>query len=158
MFEYLIGAIVVFVAIKIYFIIQDEKYQAKNKIGVLYRIRPQYICGYDNELGGRYITLEICLDRLILKFDDNIKQIFYTDLKNYRIMTESQIQKDISAGRILALGVFALATNKTKTITNNYLVLEFNDNDQEKSVILDCQSDGKLKETFSWMQCALKKE
>lgn len=156
MFGYVIGAIVVFIAIKVYFIIKDNKYQTKNKIGVLYRIRPQYINGYDNELGGHYITLEICLDRLILKFNDNIKQIFYKDLKNYRIMTESQIQRDISAGKILALGVFALATNKTKTVANNYLVLEFNEDNESKSIVLDCKNDEKLKETFDWIQHALK--
>lgn len=156
MFGYVIGAIVVFIAIKVYFIIKDNKYQVKNKIGVLYRIRPQYINGYDNELGGHYITLEICLDRLILKFNDNIKQIFYKDLKNYRIMTESQIQRDISAGKILTLGVFALATNKTKTVANNYLVLEFNEDNESKSIVLDCKNDEKLKETFDWIQHALK--
>lgn len=88
------------------------------------------------------------------KWDASVEIILYKDIleineikfpwdkiTNAVIKTETQIQKDISAGKILAFGIFALASKKTRTVTENYLVITYlNEFDNEEDLIFSHQN------------------
>jgi hypothetical protein len=61
-------------------------------------------------------------------------EIPINQITRYEIKTESEIQKDVTLTRLLALGIFAFGLKKKTEINNSYLILSYVQN----NVPIDC--------------------
>lgn len=110
--------------------INDKKRKNyKDKEGLDY-LKSEYGIKY---LGGfkdigrkdKDITLLFFKDRIRFEFDNNnYRDIMQKNIIDCRIQNETQIRQQISMGKIVLLGVFALAGNNSKEINKEYMLLE----------------------------------
>ncbi|MFA5248820.1 MAG: hypothetical protein WC415_06455 [Patescibacteria group bacterium] len=66
---------------------------------------------------------------------DTGKEISISELLKYEIKTESQISKDVTLTRLLALGIFAFGVKKQTKIEEQYLILSYIQNGIEINCI-----------------------
>lgn len=67
---------------------------------------------------------------------DNGEEIPISQLTRYEVKTESEIHKDVTLTRLLALGIFAFAVKKKTKIEEQYLILSYIQNGIEVNCIL----------------------
>lgn len=56
-------------------------------------------------------------------------EIPISNLKRYEVKTQTEISKDVTLGRLLALGVFAFVVKKNTKVEDKYLLIEYAQND-----------------------------
>lgn len=112
-----------------------KKTQSENGI-VLIEPDVKYMGGLADFEGGKNINLTLYKDRLVLIFPRERKTINLRDILAAEISSETQIRHDVSLGKIIAWGVFALG--KDREVVRNYTVITYNDSiDGERKVVLD---------------------
>lgn len=87
----------------------------------------------DNDL-----IVDFFKDRIRLTFDNNkYRDIMQKDILGCKIQNETQIRQQISMGKIVLLGVFALAGNNTKEINKEFALLDCYYEGDRISIVLD---------------------
>ena len=74
---------------------------------------------------------------------DTGKEIPISELTRYEIKSESQISKDVTLTRLLALGIFAFGVKKQTKIEEQFLILSYIKN----NVVIDCMFKRKYPNT-----------
>ncbi|GCD10446.1 hypothetical protein [Clostridium tagluense] len=97
-----------------------------------------YIDGLPNVLSGIKVQFQVDKDKFILcEHLRPIKEINKSNLINAEIMSEHQITQRISLGKMIVFGVFSLAMKKDKIVHINYLVVTYNQDGEERQLILN---------------------
>ena len=129
----------------------NTKKTYKEKEGIEY-LKPLYSIKY---LGGfkdlgrkdKDVTLLLFKDRIRFEFDkNNYRDIMQKDILDCKIQNETQIRQQISMGKIVLLGVFALAGNNTKEINKEFALLECYYEGDKISILLECRDQYSLEE------------
>jgi len=124
------------------YIYKQKQNKTNKNQGVIYE-SPSivHIAGHPDLQPNDLIKLQIKNNNTInlhkvFKKQSNITdiEIPIDQLTRYEIKTESQIQKDVTLTRLLALGVLAFGVKKKTEINNTYLVLSYIQN----GVQVDC--------------------
>ncbi|MGL6184695.1 MAG: hypothetical protein ACRC1T_04885 [Clostridium chrysemydis] len=126
-----------------------KNYREKENIEYLkplYGIK--YLGGF-KDLGKKdnNITLLLFKDRIRFEFDkDNYRDIMNKNVTDCKIISDKEVRQQISVGKIVLLGVFALAGNNTKEVDKEYLLLECYYEGDKISIVLDCGQQYALEE------------
>lgn len=101
--------------------------------------KTKYIGGFSDLAGEKFIDIAIKEDSIVIEFKhrEHIPNriIPMNLIKNIEIKTESQISRDVTLGRMLVFGVFALGMKKESTVVTNYLVITVDNNGEDRSII-----------------------
>lgn len=99
----------------------------------------RYLGGFkDLGIKNNKISIDFFKDRVRFEFDgDNYKDIMQKDILDCKIQSETQIRQQISMGKIVLLGVFALAGNNTKEINKEFALLDCYYEGDRISIVLD---------------------
>lgn len=128
------------------------------KDGVLFSLGNCLYCGGFYEIeGGKETTITIYDNRVILtilKSSNNFysgysKTLYISNIENIGIKSETQIRSEISLGKMIMFGIFSLAMKNDKTITTNYLVIDYNSGDDITSIILNADSNEEIIELIN---------
>lgn len=129
----------------------NTKKTYKEKEGIEY-LKPlygiKYLGGF-KDLGRKDtdITLLLFKDRIRFEFDkNNYRDIMQKDILDCKIQNETQIRQQISMGKIVLLGVFALAGNNTKEINKEFALLDCYYEGDKISILLECRDQYYLEE------------
>lgn len=118
--------------------IQGQK--DKSNGGLLFIQSGEYLGGLDDTEGGKSVTIKVYKTNTLhlnfgkLGMDEKI--ILLKDIKDIGIKSDIEIQKEISLGRLVAFGIFALGMKKQKTKVENYTIIKYNDGKKEQNIIL----------------------
>jgi len=115
--------------------------QSKEEGLISTTINNKYFGGFDEFEGGKTFPLKFFYDRLELYLSKSPKIINMVDINKISIKSDIQIQNDVTLGRLLAVGVLAFGMKKKRTIVNNYLVINYNDNGTERNIILQTSNN-----------------
>lgn len=98
----------------------------------------KYLGGF-KDLGKKDddITIEFFKDRIRLSFNDGYRDIMQKEILDCKIQSETQIRQQISMGKIILLGAFALAGNNTKEINKEFALLDCYYKGDRISIVLD---------------------
>ncbi|MDK0621631.1 hypothetical protein P5E90_12385 [Clostridium perfringens] len=99
----------------------------------------KYLGGF-KDLGKKDndITIVFFKDRIRLTFDNNnYRDIMQKSILGCKIQNQTQIRQQISMGKIVLLGVFALAGNNTKEINKEFALLDCYYEGDRISIVLD---------------------
>ena len=98
----------------------------------------KYLGGF-KDLGKKDddITIEFFKDRIRLSFNDGYRDIMQKEILDCKIQSETQIRQQISMGKIILLGAFALAGNNTKEINKEFALLDCYYEGDRISIVLD---------------------
>ena len=81
-------------------------------------------------------TLTLTDREIILKVGSKSAVVAVEHLDGVRLETQEQIEKRVTATRILMLGIFAFAFKKKKKNSDKFLTIDFSDDVGMKNVIL----------------------
>ncbi len=127
---------------------RKEEADRKKALGYLpdVTIKAEYKGGHpllDKEKG---CTLQISNDYLSITCGGKVAGIQYEDITGIHYETAEQINRRITATRILALGVFALAFKKKQKDTTKYLTIDFKESGLDCTTVI---SGNKSNEAYS---------
>ena len=118
------------------------------KAGVIYSIwESTYIGGYDDVAGGKKAEILLFKNKLDINFVTNMsnsKSINIENINTIKIMSQELIQNEISIGKMLIFGVLAFGMRDNKTTVNNYLVVNYNEDNLNYNVILSVLSNSAM--------------
>lgn len=124
-------------------ILFSDRAQEDKENGTLFRGDGEYLGGFGDTEGGKSFTCLI--DKNYLHFKGKLStSIKVKDIKKVEIKSDTQIQNEITLGRIVAFGVFALGMKKKKTIIENYSVINTLYDNEERVIILKMQNNEKF--------------
>jgi len=130
----IVGLIIFFVVI---IIIGTYLNQKDKQEGILLKLYLIHLGGHPYLQSNDNIILQIKNDNniYIKKFQNKtISVIPINKITRYELKTQSEIQKDVTLTRLLALGIFAFGLKKKTEINNSYLILSYIQN----NVPIDC--------------------
>lgn len=106
---------------------QKEKYKKQGKEYIDSYCRIKYVCGF-KDISRSIVSLELLGDEIIIEFEDKntTRIIKKQDIKDIYLNTETEIQNNISVGKILAFGALSLGMDNSKTEIHDYIVIECN--------------------------------
>ncbi|WP_415313916.1 hypothetical protein [Clostridium perfringens] len=129
----------------------NTKKRYKEKEGIEY-LKPlygiKYLGGF-KDLGKKDddITLLLFKDRIRFEFTkDSYRDIMRKDILDFKIQNETQIRQQISMGKIILLGAFALAGNNTKEVNKEFALLDCYYEGDRISIVLECRKQYYLEE------------
>ncbi|WP_114651593.1 hypothetical protein [Clostridium perfringens] len=108
----------------------------------------KYLGGF-KDLGKKDddITLLLFKDRIRFEFTkDSYRDIMRKDILDFKIQNETQIRQQISMGKIILLGAFALAGNNTKEVNKEFALLDCYYEGDRISIVLECRKQYYLEE------------
>lgn len=134
--SFIVAFVIISIIISVVILIM---YNNSNESNIIYQdIFCKYLGGYPDIEGGRSAKIGILTkDFIVIQIGNNTKTIKKNDLINAEIMSEQSIVQNVSLGKIIAFGVFALGMKNPKTIVKNYLILTYKENEKEISIIID---------------------
>ncbi|HII4449368.1 hypothetical protein [Clostridium perfringens] len=131
----LIGAMLILIPI-VYLVRSYFKHEDKLKeMGM----EERYILNYEGGLYNRLpeaTMLEVYSDYIKLTFGKYNDYFHCLNITKVNMLSDSQMESYISAGRVAMFGVLSLAMKKQKEIDKYYIVLEL---DNEQSIVLSTQ-------------------
>ena len=146
-FGYLILLIPVYFLIFMYIIVKKEKEEKiikeeqsmlrKQQYGLLLEESLIHLGGHPYLSANEEVYFQIRKNNTIFFYKENSntgKEIPINQITRYELKTESEIQKDVTLTRLLALGVLAFGLKKKTEINNAYLILSYVQN----NVPIDC--------------------
>lgn len=83
------------------------------------------------------ITIEFFKDRIRLSFNDGYRDIMQKEILDCKIQSEIQIRQQISMGKIILLGTFALVGNNIKEVNKEFALLDCYYKGDRISIVLD---------------------
>lgn len=132
-FGIIIGAILLFILIGI--VSKNHQDNSKEIMFSGYYIDSSYKDIFNSNFLMR-MGIENDKVKLYINKNHEIK-IQFIKLISYELQTESQIKQQITLGRLLVFGVFALGLKKQKEDIIKYAVLKYtNDNGKEENIII----------------------
>lgn len=136
-------AIIIIIFLFIGLIGLGEQQEQDKKNEVLFRGEGEYLGGLSDTEGGKKFT---CIfDKNNIAFKGKLTmRIRISNIKNIAIKSEMQIQSDISLGKMVVFGVFALAMKNKKTVVNNYSVMNIYQHGKDQTIILRMQDNEKF--------------
>lgn len=107
----------------------------------------KYLGGF-KDLGKKDddITIEFFKDRIRLSFNDGYRDVMQKEILDCKIQSETQIRQQISMGKIILLGAFALAGNNTKEVNKEFALLDCYYEGDRISIVLECRKQYYLEE------------
>jgi hypothetical protein len=130
--------IVAWIALLLKLINMDkEKAKRIKEEGILYESHLIHLGGHPYLSQEEPILLQIRNNNTVRFYKENTNtggEIPINQITRYEIKTESEIQKDVTLTRLLALGIFAFGLKKKTEINNSYLILSYVQN----NVPIDC--------------------
>lgn len=123
-------------------LLKPKKEKEKKRNPIIEEIKVKYYGGFKDLCGKGSCIIIQEIDKirfLIIKDEGGVvkRNYSYDNIKSCSIMTESQIQEQVSLGKLLFFGALAFGMKgKQKEITNEYIVLEILEGEQLSSVIL----------------------
>ena len=114
-----------------------EKKERMETENIIYETELKHITGHPYLSQGDIILLQICNNNIVRFYKKNTNaggEIPINQITRYELKTESEIQKDVTLTRLLALGIFAFGAKKKTEINNTYFILSYVQN----NVPIDC--------------------
>lgn len=108
----------------------------------------KYEGGLDGRLAEDLSNLEIFPDHIRLILGKNIEKFDYSQIEKVKIMTKSQMESYISAGRVAMFGVLSLAMKKQKDVDRFFVIIELND---EQSIVLSTNYRNQCEKTYEYL-------
>jgi cytochrome oxidase Cu insertion factor (SCO1/SenC/PrrC family) len=136
---WIIGVMILIVAFVFAGIVSTNQDNRDKAEGVILRTMDsgQYLGGFDDVEGGKKIQCTLYKDKLNIYFVSKYsKNISVSNINNIKIKSDIQMQNDVTLGRLLTVGVLAFGMKKKKTIVNNYVVLNYDNNGKDENIIL----------------------
>lgn len=133
---FFIFAVWIVLLVKLLNINKKNKQRIKEE-GILCESHLIHIGGHPYIQSNENIILQIRNDNNVCIRKSNLDIINFINIKDIirsELKTESEIQKDITLTRLLALGIFAFGLKKKTEINNTYLILSYVQN----NVPIDC--------------------
>ncbi len=121
----------------------NKKIQSEKEIGIIESQEVIHLSGCPYIDANKKIILAICKNNTLHFYKNSndiisrynpIYKIPINQITRYELKTESEIQKDVTLTRLLALGIFAFGVKKKTEINNTYLILSYVQN----NVPIDC--------------------
>ena len=106
------------------------------KNSLLGTFKLDYKGGHPSIAKEKTCSLKVYSDSVTITCGYNTATISMGNILSCQIESQDQIESRITATRLLALGVFALAFKKKKKTTNKYLTIDFHDDKGLGGVIL----------------------
>lgn len=116
---------------------EKETKKRKKEEGIIHESNLIHLGGHPYLSQGDSILLQIRNNNTVRFYKENTntgQEIPINQITRYEIKTESEIQKDVTLTRLLALGVLAFGLKKKTEINNSYLILSYTQN----NVQIDC--------------------
>jgi hypothetical protein len=130
--------IVAWIALLLKLINMDkEKAKRIKEEGILYESHLIHLGGHPYLSANEEIYFQIRKNNTIFFYKENSntgEEIPINQITRYELKTESEIQKDVTLTRLLALGIFAFGLKKKTEINNTYFILSYVQN----NVPIDC--------------------
>lgn len=120
-----------------------KQMKMEEKIGIIESQEVIHLSGCPYIDVNKKIILAICKNNTLHFYKNSndiisgynpIYKIPINQITRYEIKTESEIQKDVTLTRLLALGIFAFGLKKKTEINNTYLILSY----MQNNVPIDC--------------------
>jgi len=127
----------------------DKEKQHKEKLkqqNISIEIPLIHLGGHPYLQSGDRVFLQLQNNKTIYFHKENTdtgNKILITQLTRYEIKTESEIHKDVTLTRLLALGIFAFGIKKKTEINNQYLILSYNQNNVEINCLFQYYGDSR---------------
>ncbi len=120
------------------FTIENSRLKQEKKEGiVLGDPLAKYMGGFPDIVGGKGVYFQIKEDSVVLQIHSSgTKYIPMNDIINAEIKSETQINNEVSLGKIALFGVLALGMNSKTTTVNNYLVLTYMEYGKQRDIII----------------------
>lgn len=97
----------------------------------------KFLGGLPDVEGNKKVDIILNKTKLELYINGREKSIPVHSIKNAEIKTNQQIANEVSLGKLLVFGIFALGMKNEKTIIKNYVDVTFNDNGTNRDIILE---------------------
>jgi hypothetical protein len=137
-----IGIIILIIAFVFTGIVITNQENRDKKEGIILTINGQYLGGFNDIEGGKHNTCVLYKDQLKIYFNpQNYKVINLSNINNIGIKSDIQIQNDITLGRLLTVGVLAFGLKKKKTLVNNYVIINYDNNE---NIVLEMDNNEQL--------------
>lgn len=131
LFLFFIGFIKSIKSVRIESSLPDEqKYMKTSTFNVT------YLGGLSGLIAPKNMSFKLELNKITIADLSTYKTIYFENLISFDIKSETSIQSDVTMTRLLALGVFAFAFKKKSTKIENYFVIKFKENGEERAVVL----------------------
>lgn len=134
----------------------NKDIEQEKSLGIIYSDNyASYIGGLSDVEGGKSVKVSILNEKIVLDFTRTVQKadefnpptVIKMDNINYaEIKSEEQLRNDISVGRILVLGI--LAFGKQKQVVNNYTLINYQDNNTERNLVLQSPNNETLVKTI----------
>lgn len=113
----------------------------------------EYVGGIDGIYDLTKVNISMSNDNILAidfdgKYKNYNKRIRMGDIQSVIIQTEEQIKNDVTLGRLVMFGVFALAMKKEKRYMEKYLIINYLGNGQEQQIISRGQGAIVIKEYY----------
>jgi hypothetical protein len=117
--------------------------------GILFKeYGAMYLGGFPDIIGGK-ADIEIKENGVFINCKHNgSKFIFAKNIISSEIKTNTQIEEEISLGKILLFGVFSLGMKNRNTVVKNYIDIKYNDNGTTRDIILESKQTQNLINTL----------
>ena len=116
---------------------EEQSMLRKQQYGLLLEESLIHLGGHPYLSANEEVYFQIRKNNTIFFYKENSntgEEIPINQITRYEIKTESEIQKDVTLTRLLALGIFAFGLKKKTEINNTYLILSYVQN----NVPIDC--------------------
>lgn len=100
----------------------------------------EYVGGNSEIVEKSTCNIFLYKDKVIIKIKNNNKKVNlkipFDKIITIETKTQEQISREVTFGRLLVLGVFALAFKKEKSNTKYYIIIRYNDvNNKEQHIV-----------------------
>ena len=119
----------IIIVLAFYFVNQSSnKIEANRPKEFIMESKGIYIAGLPDKLSGKdcYITLFENYIEFFFAEDKSTHKMYMQDIKDVRIVSESEIREKVGLGKLIVFGVFALAMKNKKEEYRNLLQIEHN--------------------------------
>lgn len=100
----------------------------------------KYLGGFPDVAGSKNVHFAIKKDEIVITIyvmpTPIIRHISMKDIVDAEIKSETQINNEVSLGKIALFGVLALGMNSKTTTVNNYLVLTYMEYGRQRDIII----------------------
>jgi len=117
--------------------LDKEKAKRIKEEGIIHESYLIHLGGHPYLSQGDHVILQIRANNTVRFYKENTntgEEIPINQITRYELKTESEIQKDVTLTRLLALGIFAFGLKKKTEINNTYLILSY----MQNNVPIDC--------------------
>ena len=123
-----------------------KTYKEKENLNYLESLSSiKYLGGFKDIGKKEGISILLFDDRIRFEFSDELyRDVLKNNILNCHIENKTQIINQISMGKILCLGVFALGGNNSKEINKEYLVIDCDFKKDNISIVLEFENQMRL--------------